>query len=707
LPKTEKRNMKNKDKYINRELSWLQFDRRVLDEASNITNFPLDRLLFLTITASNLDEFIMVRVGGLKLLVNSNEYQVPDIVDMTPKQQLEAISKEYKKINQDQYKTLKNIQAELNNSGIVNVSIKDLSPKDLNWLANYFDTRIMPVITPMKLDLNTKVPALENLSMYELVVIKNDDPQKPFLYAAIPLQRMLQRMVRLPSVSENDFRYLFVEDIAKLFMEQLFQGKTIVETFPFRLTRNGDIAIEEEFSENLAAAMQSVLNGRLSSDCVRIEVPEDAGKESVKFLQNIFNVDEAFTIRTPGPVDLTAFKRLCFSGEYPKLAAKPWMPHPSPDIVLTKSIFKQIKDHSVLLFHPYESFDPVVKFVQKAAEDPDVLAIKQVLYRTSTDSPILRALITAAENKKYVTAVVEIKARFDEANNLHWAKKLEDAGIQVIYGVKGLKTHSKICLVVRNESSGIVRYVHYGTGNYNDATAKIYSDVGYLTADPELGMDAARFFNAVTGLSDPIPYNKIYQSPYSIKEKLLELIASEAERAKDGQEALIMAKFNSLVDKEIIDALYAASKDGVKIRLNVRGICCLRPGEKNLSENIKVISILDRFLEHARILYFHQGGDPLLFISSADWMERNLEKRIELLIPIEEEKAKEKLIQILMTSLSDTMRGRMIKSDGTYDSPKKNPKIKIRSQEVFYKMAVAQSKRKKKNKRTRFEPHKK
>lgn len=692
-------------KYINRELSWLQFNQRVLDEANDRTNLPLDRLFFLTITASNLDEFIMVRVGGLKLIAESNEYQSLDISGMTPKQQLSAISSEYKKMVNNQDKSLENIQEILEENKIRRIYKDQLTQEDRTWLEQYFDKHIFPVITPMQINGKEQtVPILENKSLYLFAAIENDESKQPFLYAAIPIQRVIKRIIELPR--KSGYSYIFAEDVISLFLNKIFPGKTILESFPFRLTRNADIELEEEFAENLARAMQSVLDKRLASPCVRIEVPQDASEQHVGMLMQLFEINDEFSIRTSSPIDLTAYLEICFSGNFPYLQEKPWQPQPSPNINLAKPIFKQIAARNIMLFHPYESFDPIVKLIQDAADDPDVLAIKLVLYRTSENSSIIKALVKAAEKGKYVTAVVEIKARFDEANNISWARELEKVGIQVIYGVKGLKTHAKVCLIVRNESTGIVRYVHYGTGNYNEKTAKIYSDIGFLTADKELTEDAAAFFNTVAGLSDPIPYNKIYQSPFSIKQRIIELIKSEAERASQGQEAIIMAKLNSLVDKEVIDALYSASQAGVKIELNIRGICCLRPGVNKLSENIKVVSVIDRFLEHARIIYFHQNGNPLLFISSADWMTRNLEKRIELMIPIESDKEKKRLIKILKTSLNDTVKGRIIKSDGSYKKCKTPPKDNSRSQKIFYKEAVTQNKQKLKHKRTRFQPYK-
>ncbi len=697
--------MKSEDKYINREFSWLQFNRRVLDEANDDTNLPLDKLFFLTITASNLDEFMMVRVGGLQLIANQDRYQPLDIVNMTPKQQLSMISKEYKQIVKEQDKTFDSINKELAENDIKHLKFEEITDENKKWLENYFQNEVMPIITPMQINRkNQQTPILENMSLYQLFVLKGESEKEPYIYATIPIARNIKRIIELPG--RSGFTYIMIEELMELFVQQIFSSKEVLSTFPFRLTRNGNIAVEEEFADNLASAMKSVLNDRLTSHCVRLEVPYSAPKEHVNMLQSLFSVEKEFTIKAKSPLDLTSFTKICFSGDFPALVEKPWSPQPSPNVDMAKPLFKQIKSKDILLFHPYESFEPVVKFVEEAAEDPDVLAIKQVLYRTSEDSPVIKALIKAADSGKYVTAIIELKARFDEKNNIDWAEKLEEVGIQVIYGIKGFKTHAKICLIVRSESEGIVRYVHYGTGNYNDKTAKNYSDIGLLTADKDLCMDASSFFNAISGLSDPIPYKKLYQSPFSIKEKLLEMIGSETERANRGQKGLIMAKLNSLFDKEIIDSLYNASSAGVKIELNIRGICCLRPGVGGLSENIKVISVIDRFLEHARIIYFHQGGNPEVLISSADWMTRNLEKRIELLIPIEGSKEKNLLINILKTSMNDTVKGRTILEDGTYSKPNPKSKDSSRSQAKFYKEAERKAKRKASNKRTRFEPHK-
>jgi len=410
--------------------------------------------------------------------------------------------------------------------------------------------------------------------------------------------------------------------------------------------------------------------------------------------------------KAAGPLNLADFRQVSMIDGYDAHRYKPWPPQPSPDIDLKVSVFEQLSRRNVLLAHPYESFDPVVRMVEEAAEDPDVLAIKQILYRVSSDSPIVAALGRAAREGKYVTVIVELKARFDEARNIEWARQLERDGVQVIYGIKGFKTHAKVCIVVRREADGIVRYVHFGTGNYHDKTARLYSDVGYMTRDADLGADASAFFNAISGYSEPQQFLKLEAAPTGMRERLIALIENEAERKRDGQDALIMAKMNSLVDPGIIKALYGASKAGVTVKLNVRGICCLRPGLKKASRNISVVSIIDRFLEHARVFYFHQGGEERVFISSADWMPRNLRRRIELMVPIDDRPARKKLIGQLETYFADTVKARELLPNGEYRAVKPGKgKKPLRCQETLYRSACTAVRRARRSKRTVFEPH--
>jgi polyphosphate kinase len=451
--------------------------------------------------------------------------------------------------------------------------------------------------------------------------------------------------------------------------------------------------------------MEGILTARKHGACVRLEVAADADEKLVATLTEALCADKTDIFPTTAPLDLAALVHLADLPGIDALKYEPWPPQPSPDIDQGAKMFDVLARRDVLLYHPYESFDPVLRLVEEAAADPDVLAIKQILYRTSRNSPIVAALARAAQRGKYVTVIVELKARFDEARNIEWARRLEEHGVQVIYGVKGLKTHAKTCIVVRREPHGVVRYCHFGTGNYNEITAKIYSDASLLTSSDELGADAVSFFNAITGYSQPQRYRKIEAAPTGLRQRLLELIEAETHRCQQGQKALLDAKVNSLVDQEIIQALYAASQAGVAIRLNVRGVCCLRPGVPGLSETISVVSIVDRFLEHARILRFHHGGDDLVFLSSADWMPRNLDRRIELLVPVEDQPAKVRLMGILDTYFEDNVKARVLQPDGSYVRVKAGRRRRRRSQEALYEEATRRLREAQQSQTTTFEPH--
>ena len=458
-----------------------------------------------------------------------------------------------------------------------------------------------------------------------------------------------------------------MEDLVALHVGRFFPGETIAHCVAFRITRNADLSIRDDIAHDLLAEIEEVLDERKLGACVRLEISADADPQITAFLRQALNVEEGDIYALPGPLELGGFMRIADLDGFANLKYEPWPPRISPDVDFGAGMFNVIARKDVLLIHPYESFEPVVRLIEEAADDPDVLAIKQTLYRTSRNSPIVAALERAAEKGKYVTAVIELKARFDEARNIEWAKNLERAGVQVIYGVKGLKTHAKICIIVRREPHGIVRYVHFGTGNFNEITARIYSDVSLMTSNEEFGADATDFFNAITGFSLPQRFRKIDAAPIGLRERIVEMIDAETERKNHGQKARIYAKLNSLVDPEIIESLYRASAAGVEIKLNVRGICCLRPGVPNLSKNIAVVSIIDRFLEHSRILYFHHGGDRRVFISSADWMPRNLDRRVELLVPVEDAALKDRLLLTLKTYFKDNIKSRSLLPDGRYE----------------------------------------
>jgi polyphosphate kinase len=696
---------KSRDLYVNRELSWLEFNQRVLDAAMNPEVPLLDRLFFLTITGSNLDEFFMVRVGGLELL-HQAKVRKRDPAGLSPSGQLKRIARRGGKMVADQYACWrKSLLPELAREGIRCVGAGEMSEAEQARAGDEFMKELLPVLSPMSLQ-GEPFPLLHNLELYVAVVLKGSGKKGgKCKYAAIPVGRGLDRL-RSVLGDDGGRLFMFIEDLVISHVDQIFPGRKILEAVPFRVTRNADMSVEEEFAEDLAVEMERVLKQRRTSGCVRLEIGQEVSPELLSFLVDAVGVNRDFVLKAKGPIDLTGLRRLVGLEGYEHLSYEDWPPQPCPDVDPGRSLFEQIARGDILLSHPFESFDPVVRLVTEAADDSDVLAIKHVLYRTSPGSPIILALRTAAENGKYVTALVELKARFDEQRNITWARDLEEAGVQVIYGVKYLKTHSKICMVVRRENEGIVRYLHLGTGNYNDKTARLYTDVGLLTCDADLGMDASSFFNAVTGQSEPRPYRRIAQSPTGLRNRLLELVAAEAARRRQGQRARIMAKMNSLADPALINALYEASQAGVEILLNVRGICCLSPGVKGLSENIRVVSIIDRFLEHSRIFCFHHGGSRRVFISSADWMPRNLDRRVELLVPVTSKPCQRKLVAILDACFSDTVSASEILPDGSYRKVQPTGKGKpFRAQEALYMRAQEAAQHIRRDKRTALTPH--
>tara|TARA_R110002111_G_scaffold248400_1_gene312000 strand:- start:355 stop:2472 length:2118 start_codon:yes stop_codon:yes gene_type:complete len=692
--------------YLNRELSWLEFNQRVLDEAHDPMNPLLERLKFLAITSSNLDEFFMVRVGGLHLLQTSGS-KISDPSGMTPKATLEAISLRVHQMMVEQYQCLlTEIEPPLAAAGFQRVNPQDLADSQRRIVEHVFKDEIYPVLTPMAVTPEMDFPYLMNHTLNIIVRLAPDEKSKKRQdrFAIIPFGRTEFRFITLPS--EGGYQYLPMEDAVCLFIEQYFQGEHVLESIPFRVTKNADVSLHDEFASDLLHQMEDMLDQRKQGDCIRLEIAEQVSVETLEFLERGLGVLDENVYRIPGPLDLTAFMRLTEISGFDALKSESWPSQPAPVVNPEITMFENISRQDILLCHPYESFEPVVRLIEEAAVDPDVLAIKQILYRTSKHSPIVAALIRAAEQGKHVTAIVELKARFDEARNIEWAKNLEHAGVQVIYGVKGLKTHAKVCCIIRREPQGIQRYLHFGTGNYNDATAKIYSDISYFTCDEVLASDAINFFNSITGYSQPQKYQKLEAAPISLRDKILDLIHHETERKKQGQKARIVAKVNSLVDPQIIDALYEASEAGVKVKLNIRGICCLRPGVAKLSKNIEVVSIIDRFLEHARVLYFYHGGDERVFISSADWMPRNLDRRVELLVPIEEENSRRKVIKILNTYFEDNAKARVLNGEGVYEriTPSKEKNL-VRCQQVLYEETVAAVKQAEKAGRTVFEPH--
>jgi polyphosphate kinase len=690
--------------FLNRELSWLEFNQRVLNEAIREDLPLLERIKFLAISASNLDEFFQVRIGGLMLL-RRNGRKTPDASGTTPARSLIALRQRILRMSTDQYRLLgQNLVPALEIAGIHPLKISQLNSDQTAQVAATFENLISPLLTPLAIDfgdLKTNIPALQIVVACRLF----DPALQSTRLAVIPIPENLGRRVNLTTYDEQH-HFILIEDLVAAHAGQLFPGETVTGTTAFRLTRNSDITFEEEDVIDLAGEMEGVLTARRFSDTVRLEIPTDAPRDLIRMIKTATAATPQETYRVDGPLGLTSLMELAFLPGFDHLRNADWPGQTSPSIPPGTSMFEAIAAGDVLLFHPYESFEPVLRLIEEAAKDPDVIAIKQVLYRTARKSRIIDALISAAENGKLVTVLVELKARFDEARNLDRADELQRAGAQIVYGVKGLKTHAKICLIIRRESGHLRRYVHLGTGNYNETTSQLYTDFSYLTRKPEFGNDASLFFNAVTGRSKLLRFQRLIPAPTAMKPELIDMIAGEAERAKQGLPARIVAKINSLQDPELIHALYKASQAGVEIRLNVRGICCLKPGDSKYSKNIEAISVIDRFLEHARLFYFHQGGAASVFIASADWMTRNLEKRVELLVPIEEPVLKRRLIKILDAYFQDNTQAYRLLADGTSQRiiHSKGQK-KFRAQESFYQNAKKSAKALEHERSMTLEPH--
>ncbi len=685
------------ENYLNRELSWLEFNQRVLDLAG-LDEVPLlERVKFLAISGSNLDEFFKVRVGGLRLAAAGGSEFV-ELSGLTIDQQLVAIRKRIREMNQAQSRTLLDqLLPQLATQGVVRLAADTLTPAQSNMLQQIFSKQISSTIAPIAIEQGRSFPLLAGATICMCVRMRRNDSctmgapaitehEAEERFAVIPIGASLSRFVNLPC--DSGYGFMFIEDAIGHSLPQLFPNQEILEWAAFRMTRNADIELNDDAMADLLKEMTEMLDQRKVSRIIRLEIASTASAPMLQFLQAATGAADDDVFLIPGPIDLAAFFELSLIQGFPQLKDKPWPAQPSPDFADAHSIFETIATSDRLLIHPYQSFDPVIDFVREAAADPAVIAIKQTLYRTSAESEIIEALVEAAGNGKQVTVIVELKARFDEARNIEGAKQLEQAGVDVIYGVQGLKTHAKVCLVVRKEPRGIQRYVHFGTGNYNESTARLYGDISYFTNHEQLSSDANLFFNAITGLSVPQPLKLLAAAPIDLKETLLELIQAEIEHAKQGGACQINAKINSLVDREIIDALYEASQEGVRIRMNVRGICCLKPGKKGLSENIEVISIVDRFLEHARIIHFSHGGEDIVFISSADWMGRNLHRRAELLVPIADDDCRNRLLSVLAAYFKDNVRAKRLDSSGAYSPVEQTmPADRFRVQEHLYQEA--------------------
>lgn len=684
---------KNSEYYTNREMSWVLFDQRVLSEAKD-KNIPLfERLKFLSITSSNLDEFFMVRVASLKDMVNAG-YTKKDISGKTPSEQLAMLDKATHELVRSQYSTYKRtlVPLLLQNGLRVVEHHEQLSGEEKKFVDRYFADNVYPVLTPMAVDSSRPFPLIRNKSLNIGALVSKKSGKDEFEFATVQVPSVLPRIVSIPSENPGEKTVILLEEIIERNIDKLFLNYDIICAHPFRIMRNADLTIEEDEAEDLLKEIERQLKKRQWGEVIRLEVEDGVDKRLLKILKNELMISEEGIYKIDGPLDLTFLMKMYGLEGFDHLKTPKYTPQPIPELPAGENIFDCIRQGDILLHHPYQTFTPVVDFIRQAARDEKVLAIKQTLYRVSGNSPIIAALAQAAENGKQVTVLVELKARFDEENNIVWARKLEKAGCHVIYGLVGLKTHSKITLIVRKEEDGIRRYVHLGTGNYNDATAKLYTDVGMLTCSESIGEDATAVFNMLSGYSEPLSWNKLAVAPLWLKKKFIYLIEREAKYAREGKGGHIIAKMNSLCDKDVIAALYEASASGVKIELIVRGICCLKVGIPGISDNISVRSIVGNFLEHSRIFYFENGGKNEIYCGSADWMPRNLERRVEILFPVEDESLKEKLKHILDGQLKDTEKAHVLNTKGIYEKVDRRGKEIYNSQDAFCEEAIASAK---------------
>lgn len=679
------KNYSDSNNFINRELSWLEFNSRVLGEARD-KNIPLfERLKFLSITASNMDEFVMIRVASLKDMVNAG-YEKKDIAGLTPKQQLGAIGEKAHEFAAKQYSTLNRSLLPLLDKNKLTIvkNFEELDKKQKEFVDQYFINEIYPVLTPMAVDSSRPFPLIRNKTLNLASLMRKKNGDKELEFATVQVPSVLPRIVEIPSSREGQRMIILLEEIIEKNIQRLYLNYNVISTHPYRIMRNADFEIDEEEVADLLQEIQRQIKKRQWGEAIKLEVEENMDHRLLKILKKNLHIEDEDIYSINGPLDLTFLMKVYGLDGFDHLKHAAYTPKASYLLESGTDIFEHIQKRDILLHHPYDSFAPVVDFVRQAAADDRVLAIKQTLYRVSGNSPIIASLAEAAERGKQVTVLVELKARFDEENNIIWAKKLEKAGCHVIYGLMGLKTHCKITLVVRREEDGIRRYVHLGTGNYNDSTAKLYTDLGLLTCSNQIGEDATAVFNMISGYSEPIRWNKLSLAPLWLRNKFVKLIDREIEYAKNGEYAHIAAKMNSLCDRQIIEKLYEASCSGVKIELIVRGICCLKPGVPKLSENISVRSIVGNFLEHARIFFFENGGSSEIYMGSADWMPRNLDKRVEILFPVEDEKLKAKVKHILEVQLADNEKAHIMKPNGTYEKIEKRGRREIiNAQEIF------------------------
>ena len=712
--------------YTNRELSWLDFNYRILDEARDKTNPLFERLKFLSITASNLDEFFMVRVASLMDMVHAKVTK-PDLAGLTPSEQLAQVEQKCHELIERQYSTLsRSLIPALRNEGYDLVINPDLlNEKQRSYLKTYFEETVYPVLTPTAVDASRPFPLIRNKSLNIGALIsrrkgegeknsegmtfiknlqkngekiadkisKDKSLKKGTMFATVQVPTVLPRVVRIPEEDEGNMAGVLLEDLIKMNLDSLFSGYDVVCAHAYRITRNADMTLDEDDSDDLLEEIQSKLKQRQWGEVIRFEYEDSMDPKLLKILRREFNVSDSEMYPIQGPLDLTYLMKFYSLPGSDRLKDKPWTPQPNPVLQQNEGmdLFSVIRKGDIFLSHPYQTFDPVVDLIRNASTDPDVLAIKITLYRVSGHSPIVAALAHAAENGKQVTALVELKARFDEENNIQWAEMLEKAGCHVIYGLVGLKTHSKIALVVRREEDGIRRYVHLATGNYNDSTAKLYTDCGIMTCREPFGEDATAVFNMLSGYSEPKRWNRLHLAPIWLRDAFMMLIDREIGHARENEPAHITAKMNSLCDRDIIAKLYEASAAGVKIDLIIRGICCLRVGIPGVSENITVRSIVGTFLEHARIFRFANGGREEVYMSSADWMPRNLDRRVEILFPLEDPLCREKACHILDVQMADTLKAHILRSDNTYEKVDRRGKASIGAQATLMQEALEAS----------------
>jgi polyphosphate kinase len=675
--------------FLNRELSWLEFNQRVLDEALDRGNPLLERLKFFCIVSSNLDEFFEVRVASIKQEIEGGGVE-RSVDGLTATEIFKAVTKRVRRMVADQYACWREeIMPALAKNGIRILEMAELHPPDMEWLEQYYRTQVRPVLTPLAIDPAHPFPQLLNKTLNLIVrmeLLKGQEMLKHLAVVQIP--RILPRMIQLPRVDGGQ-DYVFLGRLVSHYLADLFPGTTILGYWPFRVTRNSELYIDEEETASLLKAVENELHNRRKGDAVRLEIEHDCPAPIRDALLKTLRLTEDDVYLINGPLNPHRLLTLCQGDHSPELRDPPFVAPIAAPLRNKPDMFAAIRERDILLHHPYENFDSVVNFLQQAAADPDVLAIKQTLYRTGGDARIIGALENAVKNGKQVTAVVELRARFDEANNIQWARQLEENGVHVVYGLVGYKIHAKSCLVVRREGLQLRRYVHLATGNYNPTTARLYTDLGLLTCRPEFGEDVTNFFNLLTGICQFQGMQKLLVAPFDLHERLLKLIERETENARRGLPARIIAKTNSLAEQKIIEALYRASQAGVKVDLIVRGICCLRPGLKGISENITVRSIVDRFLEHSRIFYFENACQPQVFVSSADWLARNFFRRIEMAFPIEDGVLRERIIhEVLAVTLADNAKARILASDGSYHRVKGlNGENARRSQSEFIALA--------------------